>query len=162
MTEQQHEHNGNEYNYNSCHGELDGEKKVNHSTLLSEMAQSQRTASCIIILLDPLFLMATPRILWALQYKYVPDILTLREPYRAAHLAHAAKAVEDGKLMFIGPLGDATGAVPSDPVDGALFIFDKCTRDEVSEYARADPYHDGKLITEWTVRQWSVVMGTAK
>jgi hypothetical protein len=50
-----------------------------------------------------------------LQYKYVPDILDKRGPYREQHLAGASAMAERNKLVMAGALAE--------PVDGAVFIF---------------------------------------
>jgi uncharacterized protein YciI len=109
--------------------------------------------------------MAAPplRVLWALQYNYVPNILRLREPHRAAHLAYVRNFVDDGRLLLGGALGDPTGGVQTDPVDEGLLVFDsKCTREEVAAFALGDPYVVNELVTQWRVRQWNVAVGSAK
>jgi hypothetical protein len=44
-------------------------------------------------------------------------------------------------------------------VDGALLVFRAPSISVVEEFARNDPYVKSGLVTEWTVRSWSVVVG---
>jgi uncharacterized protein YciI len=80
-------------------------------------------------------------------YSYVPDILERRAPHREEHLAKIAAAKEDGRLVMAGPIGD--------PPNGGLLVFN--ARDAAEEFARADPYIDAGLVTEWRVEPWTLV-----
>ena len=84
-------------------------------------------------------------------YKTVDNYVERRAPYRVEHLAHAQSAHERGELVIAGALAE--------PADSAVLVF-KCDNPKVaSEFAGNDPYVKNGLITEWTVRPWSVVIG---
>ena len=87
-----------------------------------------------------------------LTYDYVEDIVERRAPFRAAHLALARDAHERGALLMAGAL--------SDPVDGALFVFFAPEPSEVADFVSRDPYVQAGLVTDWSVRPWTVVIGT--
>lgn len=84
-----------------------------------------------------------------LTYDYVPDVLERRDPYRPAHLAHAAQARERGDLVGAGALGS--------PPSGALFVFGDVDPATVEAFVHADPYHHAGLVTGHRVRPWTVV-----
>jgi uncharacterized protein YciI len=46
----------------------------------------------------------------------------------------------------------------ADP-DGALLVFRAADRTTAEAFARADPYVQAGLVTRWTVRPWTVVIG---
>jgi len=92
----------------------------------------------------------TVRPLSLLLYHYVDDVLEARQPFRSAHLAAARAAVVRGELLLGGALND--------PVDGGVLCF---TGSEAAEsFAETDPYVVNGIVTEWTVREWSVVVGS--
>jgi uncharacterized protein len=80
-------------------------------------------------------------------YSYVPDILERRAPYREEHLAKIAAGQGDGRIVMAGPIGD--------PPNGALIVF--ATREAAEEFAHADPYVGGGVVTEWRVEPWKLV-----
>ncbi|PSC70823.1 YCII-related [Micractinium conductrix] len=86
-----------------------------------------------------------------LQYKYVPDILEKRGPFREQHLAGANKMAEQQKLMVAGAVAD--------PVDGAVFIFRNVSKEEVDAFVASDPYFQNGLIPSYSVRPYMVVAG---
>ncbi|WP_198947643.1 YciI-like protein [Haematobacter missouriensis] len=88
---------------------------------------------------------------WLLIYDYVNDYLERREALRADHLAHARAAVARGEL--------ALGGAFADEPPGAVIIFRAPSREVVERFARADPYVTGGLVSGWTVRQWTTVVG---
>jgi len=88
---------------------------------------------------------------YALLYKYVPDILEKRGPYREQHLAGARQMLDAGKMVMAGALAE--------PVDGALFIFKDVTKDEVESFVKADPYVKNGLVPSYEVRPYMVVVG---
>jgi uncharacterized protein YciI len=77
----------------------------------------------------------------------VPEILERRGPYREEHLANIAAAKVDGRLVMAGPIGD--------PPNGGLLVFN--ARAAAEEFARADPYVEAGLVTEWRVEPWTLV-----
>ena len=80
-------------------------------------------------------------------YDYVEDILERRAPHREAHLAHIARAREEGALVMAGALGD--------PPFGALFVFKG--QADPDAFADDDPYVRNGLITARRVVPWNVV-----
>jgi uncharacterized protein len=84
-------------------------------------------------------------------YDTAPDYLARRAEHRAAHLALAQEAVERGELLLGGAL--------SDPVDGAVLLFQGETAAVAEAFARADPYVLNGLVTGWRVRGWTTVVG---
>lgn len=88
---------------------------------------------------------------YILFYKTVEDYIEKRAPYREEHLALINKAHENGIIVMAGALAD--------PADGAVLIFKGEGPEIAEEFARQDPYVKNGLITEWSVRQWTVVAG---
>jgi uncharacterized protein len=80
-------------------------------------------------------------------YSYVPDMLERRVPYREDHRAKIAAAKDDGRIVMAGPIGE--------PPNGGLIVFN--ARDAAEEFARADPYVEAGLVTEWRVEPWTLV-----
>ena len=85
----------------------------------------------------------------ALFYKYVPDAVEKREPFRVAHLKHAAKAKEEGKLVHGGAFEPAS--------DGALIVFKGDCRDYAEQFASNDPYVTGKVVLSYEIKKWNTV-----
>lgn len=88
---------------------------------------------------------------YVLQYDYVDDILDRRVSHRDAHLALLQGYVDRGELVL--------GGAYADPVDGALIVFDVLGRSDVEAFVRNDPYARHGLVTRWSIRPWSVVIG---
>lgn len=89
---------------------------------------------------------------YILNYKYVPDILEKRGPFREAHLGAANKKLDAGKLVMAGAAGD--------PVEGAVFIWKNATKDEIEEFVRTDPYVVNGLVPEHSIKPYAVVVGS--
>ena len=87
-------------------------------------------------------------------YKTADDYLEKRAPYREEHLALVRKAHKNDIIVMAGALAD--------PADGAVLIFKGEGPELAEEFARQDPYVKNGLITEWKVRQWTVVVGGDK
>jgi uncharacterized protein YciI len=88
---------------------------------------------------------------YLLFYDVVEDYVTRRAPLRAAHLAHAKRAIERGELLLGGALAD--------PVDGAVLLFRGSSPDVAAAFAKVDPYVTNGLVKEWRVRAWTTVVG---
>jgi uncharacterized protein YciI len=86
-----------------------------------------------------------------LEYTLVDDYLERRAALRDEHLALAQAAHARGELLFAGALPD--------PYDRALLIW-TAPREVVERFAQQDPYVVPGLVTAWTVRAWSVVIGS--
>ena len=90
---------------------------------------------------------------YALTYDVVDDYAARRVQYRDEHLALGRQAHERGVLLMAGAF---------DPIDGALLIFHAPNRDVVDDFVRRDPYVVNGLVTHWTVKTWTVVVGNAE
>jgi uncharacterized protein YciI len=88
---------------------------------------------------------------YALFYDVVDDYVARRALYREEHLQLARAAHERGELVLAGALAE--------PIDGALLVFRAPERAVVEEFARHDPYVINGLVTNWKVRDWTVVIG---
>ncbi|MCS6863503.1 MAG: YciI-like protein [Gemmataceae bacterium] len=88
---------------------------------------------------------------YLLFYETVADYEQRRQPYRAAHLAHAWAAVERGVLVL--------GGAFAHPVDGAVLLFACDSPQPVYEFVAGDPYVVNGLVKKWTVREWTTVVG---
>ena len=88
---------------------------------------------------------------WVLEYAVVDDYVERRGAHRADHLALARAAYDRGELVLAGALAE--------PADRALLVWRTDDRGVVEEFARADPYVRNGLVTSWTVRPWTVVVG---
>jgi uncharacterized protein YciI len=87
-----------------------------------------------------------------LTYSYVPDMQRRRETYRTAHLKNLEAARERGFLKFAGAF--------SDPVDGALLLFDADDAGQVFDWIATDPYNHDSLIRTATVRELTVALSS--
>lgn len=85
-------------------------------------------------------------------YDYAPDYLEKRVAHRAAHLEMARASVARDELQ----LG---GAVPNDEPPFGLLLFKAETAQVAEDFARADPYTKGGVVTSWRVREWITVVG---
>lgn len=86
-------------------------------------------------------------------YDYVDNVVERRTPYREKHLALVNQYVESGVLVLAGAFAE--------PVDGAVLVFKTDNRAQVEAFAEKDPYVRNGLVTEWRIREWTVVAGTA-
>lgn len=91
----------------------------------------------------------TPEPRTILTYTYVEDILERRTPHREAHLAHARRWIDDGRLERIGVLGD--------PPHGALLVFTGDDHAAPREFAEDDPYVQAGLVTDHKIETWKLV-----
>jgi uncharacterized protein YciI len=88
---------------------------------------------------------------YLLFYDVVEDYATRRAPLRTAHLQHARKAVERGELLLGGAL--------TNPLDGAILLFQGASPAVAERFAAADPYVVNGLVPRWRVREWTTVVG---
>ena len=86
-----------------------------------------------------------------LLYDYVADAETRRAPLRPDHLAHARDYNERGLLVTAGAFAK--------PLDGAALVFKADDRSAVEAFVASDPYVTGGLVTDWRIREWTVVIG---
>lgn len=85
-------------------------------------------------------------------YELSPSYLRDRPAHRAEHLALAWEAHERGDLLLGGALDS--------PVDQAILLFQGDSDAAAVAFAQADPYVKAGLVTRWTVRRWTTVVGT--
>jgi uncharacterized protein YciI len=88
---------------------------------------------------------------YLLEYVLVEDYLARRASLREAHLALASEANERGDLVLAGALAE--------PHDRAVLIWQTDDRSVVEQFADQDPYVRHGLVTSWTIRPWTVVIG---
>lgn len=88
---------------------------------------------------------------FVLSYTVVADYIERRREYRAAHLELARAAAARGELRLGGALAD--------PPDAAILVFCGPDRSVAEAFARADPYVENGVVTSWSVREWTVVIG---
>ena len=88
---------------------------------------------------------------YILFYKTVENYVEKRVPYRKKHLACANAAHARGDLIMAGALAE--------PADSAVLVFKGDGPSVAEEFAKNDPYVINRLITEWKVRPWTVVIG---
>jgi uncharacterized protein YciI len=88
---------------------------------------------------------------YLLMYEFVPNYVERRMPYRGEHLRLAWQAHDRGELLLGGALAD--------PVDGAILLFQGSDGRHARAFAESDPYVKAGLVTRWSVRPWSTVVG---
>ena len=86
---------------------------------------------------------------YVLFYDFVDDILNLRTPYRAEHIARAKAAYDEGFLVMAGAFN---------PPEGSAMVFRADDRAQVEEFANNDPYVANGLVPDWKIREWTVVI----
>jgi uncharacterized protein YciI len=84
-------------------------------------------------------------------YEGAPDYLERRPQFRSEHLRYAWGAVERGELL--------AGGAFADPADGAVLMFAGDDRSVAEGFAQDDPYVVNGLIRQWSVREWTTVVG---
>lgn len=92
-----------------------------------------------------------PRMHFLLFYDAAEGYVERRAPFRAAHIAHARKAVARGELVLGGALAN--------PPDGAVLLFRGESPAAAERFAESDPYVKHGVITRWRVREWTTVVG---
>ena len=85
-----------------------------------------------------------------LTYTLAPDYLARRADLRATHLALAWAAAERGELVLGGAV---------EGLEEALLLFTGEDGTAAEDFALADPYVTGGLVTAWRVREWLTVAG---
>ncbi|GAB3599151.1 YciI-like protein [Microbacterium tumbae] len=87
-----------------------------------------------------------------LEYTYGDDYLTARETFRADHLRAAWAAVERGELLLGGAVGEG-------PFSGLLVFQGENALEAARTFAADDPYVVHGVVTSWTARVWTTVVG---
>jgi uncharacterized protein len=91
---------------------------------------------------------------FVLLYHYVDDIEARRGAVRPEHLALVQDFHERGLIVMAGAWAN--------PLDGAAIVFHADDRSVVEDFVARDPYAQTGLVTEWQLREWSVVIGAAQ
>lgn len=87
---------------------------------------------------------------YAVFYSYGPA--ELQAQHRPAHRAYLTQLAEEGKLHAAGAYQDA-----GEP--GALLIFEAADQQELEALIAADPMSTGRVLTGYSFRSWSAVIG---
>ena len=88
---------------------------------------------------------------YLLEYALIDDYLARRTAFREAHLALAREAHRRGELILAGALAE--------PTDRAVLVWRADDRSVVERFIESDPYVHNGLVTSWTIRPWTVVVG---
>lgn len=88
---------------------------------------------------------------YLLRYRYVEDIDSLREPYRAEHLRRMWVEADAGRLLVAGGAGD--------PVTEGVIVWNVDDPGIIDDFAQSDPYMTAGLITSYDVVPWRTVAG---
>jgi uncharacterized protein len=88
---------------------------------------------------------------FVLFYDVVDDMVNKRVPYREEHLRLIREAHGRGEILMGGAVGD--------PPDGAVLVFRADTPAVAEAFATQDPYVRNGLVSNWTVKPWTVVAG---
>jgi uncharacterized protein YciI len=88
---------------------------------------------------------------YVLEYALVDDYVARRAALRAAHLALAREAHRRGELILAGALAE--------PTDRAVLVWQTDDRSIIERFIDSDPYVHHGLVTSWTIRPWTVVVG---
>jgi uncharacterized protein YciI len=90
---------------------------------------------------------------YMLEYALIDDYVARRAGFREAHLALAREAHRRGDLILAGALAE--------PPDRAVLVWRTDDRSVVERFIDGDPYVRNGLVTSWTIRPWTVVIGEA-
>jgi uncharacterized protein YciI len=88
---------------------------------------------------------------YLLEYALIDDYLARRAAFREKHLKLAREAHGRGDLILAGALAE--------PADRAVLVWRTDDRAVVERFANGDPYVQNGLVTSWTIRPWTVVIG---
>ena len=88
---------------------------------------------------------------YLLEYAVVDDYVARRTAFREQHLALARAAHQRGDLILAGALAE--------PTDRAVLVWRTDDRCVVEGFVDEDPYVKHGLVTSWTIRPWTVVVG---
>lgn len=71
------------------------------------------------------------------------------ESIRPAHRLYLRQLLSEGKLAISGPFTDGYGA---------MIVYEADTAEQALQYLKGDPFHDGGIFVQWTIRPWNPVM----
>ncbi|MBI3015851.1 MAG: hypothetical protein HYY65_12535 [Candidatus Tectomicrobia bacterium] len=87
---------------------------------------------------------------YLLSYDFVENIGERRAPYREEHLKLVREAHERGEIVMAGAAGERP--------DGAVLVFRTNDVQDVEGFVKKDPYAANRLVTQWRVQPWTVVV----
>lgn len=87
-----------------------------------------------------------------IRYKYVPDIINKRQPYRQQHLQLLQSYVDKKQCLLGGAL---------DSAEYAYIVFNVNDKNIAEDFVKNDPYVINKLVTDYNIDLWNVVIGSA-
>ena len=88
---------------------------------------------------------------YILFYEFVEGYMEKRPPYRQDHLSLVHDYVERGELRLAGAFAD--------PADSAALVFYTDNKDTIENFVSNDPYYLNKLVKNYRIREWTVVVG---
>ena len=88
---------------------------------------------------------------YLLEYALIDDYVARRATFREEHLALAWEAQRRGDLILAGALAE--------PTDRAVLVWRTNDRSIIERFVEGDPYVRNGLVTSWTIRPWTVVVG---
>ena len=88
---------------------------------------------------------------YLLEYALIDDYVARRAAFREAHLALAREAQRRGDLILAGALAE--------PTDRAVLVWRTEDSSVIEGFIDGDPYVRNGLVTSWTIRPWTVVIG---
>jgi uncharacterized protein YciI len=88
---------------------------------------------------------------YLLEYALIDDYVARRAAFREAHLALAREAHRSGNLILAGAMAE--------PTDRAVLVWRTDDRSIIERFVDGDPYVHNGLVTSWTIRPWTVVVG---
>ena len=88
---------------------------------------------------------------YLLEYALIENYLARRAAFRETHLALAREAHRRRDLILAGALAE--------PADRAVLVWQTDDRSAIERFVDADPYVQNGLVTSWTIRPWTVVIG---
>lgn len=86
-----------------------------------------------------------------LLYELSDDYLERRGEFREEHLALAQSFVDIGQLVL--------GGAFADPADRSALLFKGEDDSAARAFVASDPYVANGLVTSWSVREWTTVLG---
>jgi uncharacterized protein len=93
---------------------------------------------------------------YVLTYRYIPDVLEKRGPFRAEHLGLAQDMARQGQCALGGPTTPLNTSVPT----GAVFVFTDL--ESAQRFVQQDPYVANGIVTEHSIEEWTVAIQMEK
>ena len=88
---------------------------------------------------------------YVLFYECADDVMSKAPPVYPRHLARLKEFRDRGDLILAGALAE--------PTDRAVLVWRTDDRSVVERFVDRDPYVANGLVTSWTIRPWTVIIG---